>query len=389
MAPSNLKSPPSYSVDVENIIERYKHYVPTDAKQKHRDLFYQCIKRIESKFDEKKTWITPDIPFNVCTSLDDDTLQNINLSDTIGKARTFNQRKTRVNDENVYFLPKDYNSSEKDHRSDFILPLFSKPCQLAGFRLITKGWEWDNNCIVFTCSRCKHSTNPIFHSKPKKKTPHQTEKPVGDQPSCPFLFRVYWSPLNQRWYLPHKQAGNLLHLGHHKRDPDEIRMWSNSLDSETKDIIAIAAKMRMRPQTIARFIYELRGIELEPYQLHYMCKKIDFKDLVVNRDVAFDLSPSAAMKNMSPVDWLLHAIEARPDYSYVCIFADYDTEDLKISLRQRHKDGTLEEKQVKESELYPADFDDPDDEDFNRKTPIMFTTFGASLTIFDKCAHTD
>ena len=72
MAPSNLKSPPSYSVDVENIIERYKHYVPTDAKQKHRDLFYQCIKRIESKFDEKKTWTTPDIPFNVCTSLDDD-----------------------------------------------------------------------------------------------------------------------------------------------------------------------------------------------------------------------------------------------------------------------------------------------------------------------------
>ena len=99
MAPSNLKAPPSYSVDVENIIERYKHYVPTDAKQKHRDLFYQCIKRIESKFDEKKTWITPDIPFNVCTSLDDDTLQNINLSDTIGKATTFNQRKTRVNDE--------------------------------------------------------------------------------------------------------------------------------------------------------------------------------------------------------------------------------------------------------------------------------------------------
>ena len=112
--------------------------------------------------------------------LDDVTLQTINLSDTIGKARTFNQRKTQVNDENVYFLPKDFNSSEKDHRSDFILPLFSKPCQSAGFRLITKGWEWYNNCIVFACSRCKHSTNPIFHSKPKKKTPHQTEKPVGD-----------------------------------------------------------------------------------------------------------------------------------------------------------------------------------------------------------------
>ena len=85
MAPSNLKSPPSYSVDVDNIIERYKHYIPTDAKQKHRDLFYQCIKRIESKFDEKKTWTTPEIPFDVCTSLDDDTLQTINLSDTIGK----------------------------------------------------------------------------------------------------------------------------------------------------------------------------------------------------------------------------------------------------------------------------------------------------------------
>ena len=286
--------------------ERYKELIPADAKQEHVDLFYQCIELIESSYESKKNWLSDEIPFEVCRSVHDDTLQTINLADTIGQVRAFHDRHERENDEHVYFLPSKYKSCTKESRAQDILPLFSPACQQSGFRLITKGWEGDQQCIVFVCSRCKHK-NLTRHqgTKQKKKTPHQTEKPTGDDPSCPFLFRVYWSSLHMRWFIPHKQAGNIQHLGHHKRDPDDIRMWSNSLDKATKDLIAVAVKMRLRPPIIARFIYEQCGIELEPYQLGHLYKKLDFEDLVINRNICFDTSPSQAMKDMSPVDWLL------------------------------------------------------------------------------------
>ena len=340
--------------------QRFQSLIPADAEPEDVDLFYECIQEIESRYESKKDWLSNEMPFEVCKSATDDTIQTINLADTIGQVRAFTDRHERENDQHVYFLPSQFNSNTKHSRAQDILPLFSQACQQSGFRLITKGWEWDQQCIVFACSRCKHN-NLIRHlSKQKKKIPHQSEKPTADDPSCPFSFRVYWSSLHLRWFLPHKQAGNIQHLGHHRRDPDQIRMWSNSLDKPTKDLIAVAVKMRLRPPTIARFIYEQCKIELEPYQLGYLYKKLDFQDLVINRAICFDTSPSQAMKDMSPVDWLLRSIEARTDYSYVSIFAHYDTDELRITLRERQKDGSLEEQTVNERDILPQEFDNPD-----------------------------
>ena len=126
------------------------------------------------------------------------------------------------------------------------------------------------------------------------------------------------------------------------------------------DLIKVAVKIRLRPPAIARLIYEQCGIELEPYQLGYLYKKLDFQDLVINRNIAFNTSPSQAMKDMSPVDWLLRSIDSRPDYSYVSIFAHYDTDALKITLRQRHKDGRLQEHTVNERDILPQEIENPE-----------------------------
>ena len=94
--------------------QRFKSLIPNDAKQSDIDLFYVCIQAIESKFESQKNWLSDTISLDVCKSVSDDTLQTINLADTIGQVRAFTDRHERENDDHVYFLPSKYNSCTKE-----------------------------------------------------------------------------------------------------------------------------------------------------------------------------------------------------------------------------------------------------------------------------------
>ena len=105
--------------------QHFKSLIPSDAEQGDVDLLYECIQEIESRFESHKNWLSYTISLEVCKSVSDDTLQAINLADTIGQVRAFTDRHDCENDNHVCFLPSKYDSCSKESRAQDILPLFS------------------------------------------------------------------------------------------------------------------------------------------------------------------------------------------------------------------------------------------------------------------------
>ena len=62
-------------------------------------------------------------------------------------------------------------------------------------------------------------------------------------------------------------------------------------------LIEAGCRMRLRPPVIARLVYDHSGIELEPYQVLHLYHKLDFKDLVIDRNILFRGSRSKAKIN--------------------------------------------------------------------------------------------
>ena len=114
--------------------------------------FSGTISRLIELFDVAKTWSSPDIFLPVATSLADDTLVAVNLSDTIGQTRR--PERVLINDTTSYFLPKaKYSCNDATFRQDVLAPLLVLACQQAGFFVVMKGWEKATNKVVFHCQR--------------------------------------------------------------------------------------------------------------------------------------------------------------------------------------------------------------------------------------------
>lgn len=176
------------------------------------------------------TWNADEIIVVVATSLDDDVPTQINLSDTIGFAKTRrNEGRSR------YWLQQYLNQNDALFRQRHIVPIFVRACHAAGF-LIKASYQRHAKCIKFRCKRSNYykkadTTQRVRNVKDPSKPPvprnRRSNLPVaGEEVTCKFLFRVYWDDRRQRWFLPIKQAGCLCHCGHVRENPESLRMMA-------------------------------------------------------------------------------------------------------------------------------------------------------------------
>jgi hypothetical protein len=98
-------------------------------------------------------WQVNYFPITVATSLLDDTLQVINLANTIGKKPSGNSYINKPSAQSKYLLPVEFNQNMKNFRKYNVSPIFKHAAQSQGFNVIMKGWEPKYNKICFICRR--------------------------------------------------------------------------------------------------------------------------------------------------------------------------------------------------------------------------------------------
>ena len=288
-----------------------------------------AMNRLLELYEGAKTWTSSRIDLPVATSMDDDSLQIINLADTLGKV---GRPIPTVDDATCFFLPKEkYGVNTAKFRKKVLGPLFVYCCREAGFSVMMKGWESDRKCAKFICQRGKHyqpakgsRSDPTQPSSqlppPATNRVSTTGRPVkGKEHKCTCNFTVYWHSVMRRWYIPKMQKGCPDHVGHVPRTPEEIRLWSGALPQEEIELQQQMIRAQQRPRGVARLTYERTGIELEPYQVKYLRKKMRGQDLLANARIVHgqDLDPA----NFKPTvaDRILLTLQSRSDVSYVVL----------------------------------------------------------------------
>ena len=125
--------------------------------------FDENVESLWKLHENRKYWCTQDVFLNVQTSIDDSTLHNINLMDTVEKRKAV---KRKTNDDDNYWLPFHENTAK--FRDETLIPFFVQPCIAAGFNLIAKGWEEQHQFLHFACNRSRAA-------KPKEKEHSATD----------------------------------------------------------------------------------------------------------------------------------------------------------------------------------------------------------------------
>ncbi len=105
--------------------------------------------------DEK--WMPEVISITVCTSLEDNTPQVINLMDTFSEVQT---RSNRLQPDEVYWLSERIVDDRKETIQKRLMPLFVLPCADAGFNVKNRGYQNKKSFLYICCRRHKY-----FHSQ--------------------------------------------------------------------------------------------------------------------------------------------------------------------------------------------------------------------------------
>jgi hypothetical protein len=310
---------------------------------------------------ESNQWTTKELFIDVATSLQDDTPVSINILDTLVQDRV--QRKLTstgsvVSTNSVYWLHSKFNQNNEQYRGNVLSCMFVLAGQVAGFNLVSKGWEPKGNLVRMVCQRWRkcHTNNnrlparrgtirlpPQQPPSPSQRTANfkkgwrkkemvarrvKTNKPVDssltDVVLCPFRFCVCWDPERCRWYLPKKQTGVSHHCGHPKRLPEQIRIRTNKLGEDQIKRITNCLNVFVQSSSISDLTYLETGVDIEQSQIQYHRKKIkqQFYLSAVPGNVAHADSTAA--------DRLLANLEADPHSSYIVLYGSYESNLLTI-----------------------------------------------------------
>jgi len=111
-------------------------------------LYSDLLHSVASLHEDSLTWNADNIELTVATSLDDDTVQTINFSSTLGHNT---RRSKHLDPESVYWLQKSYGKNSPEFRAQTLLPFFQKACSKEGFKVHNKGWEKKLGCVRIAC----------------------------------------------------------------------------------------------------------------------------------------------------------------------------------------------------------------------------------------------
>ena len=113
--------------------------------------FDDNVRSLWELHENRKYGCTEHVFLKVQTSIDDSTLYEINLMDTVGKRKAV--KRPQTNDNDNYWLP--FHENTVKFRDETLIPYFVQPCLAAGFNLIAKGWEEKHQFIHFVCNRSR------------------------------------------------------------------------------------------------------------------------------------------------------------------------------------------------------------------------------------------
>ena len=296
--------------------------------------YADSISKLASLQTEALKWKCGPIAINVATKLNDDTLKEINLTQTVGYKNKRVPNPDKRSDANCYWLPTFFNQNEETFRIKHIYPIFVRACRDAGFK-VTPSYDPKTKYVTFKCFRGKYhdeeKSKEYVASRPRNvrcpdKAPvprgRKTQRPIkGDENNdtkCDFRFVVYWDEVKQRWFLPHQQGGCKDHCGHMHVNPSLIRLHSkHAIATDELKVAKDALNSKISATATAQLIKTRTGEELEWQQVQYLKTK-DKNDLVMNAKGA----------QATAVDRLFANLRNDPEKSFVALFAESDKSGL-------------------------------------------------------------
>lgn len=149
--------------------------------------------------------------------------------------------------------------------------MFSRECNAQGFH-IASHYQPKQKSIRFRCS-CSDTHNDTKGkgqgNQPKKKSRiSRTSRPIrGEDFTCKFSFRVYWDAEQNRWFLPYKQAGSIVHSGHIREDPQHMRILAKDMPQNELQLANDSLQSHIPATATGSLLSHRTGLNLEWYQL--------------------------------------------------------------------------------------------------------------------------
>ena len=307
-----------------------------------RFTFDQNVEALWELHENRKYWTTDYVSLKVMTSLNDPTLIEINLMDTVAKRKA---AKRKTTDDDFFWLP--FTENTASYREKTLVPYFTRTCVEAGFNLISKGWDHRHNFVHLVCNRGRHakSTGESAEEAPTGSV-FRTCRPIrGEDDTCKFGFKVFWNETHKRWCIPKEQSGCKDHNGHTHREPHECRMYAKDYGEDAMQLVIDSLQSAIRPSLIASLIDTREGHHINPKQIRHMKKKL--RDTTVIRlDVIEELANNGAASDPTyqptPADRLLSELESNPKYTYTVLYGQYESDELKIYRRSKDGDGNVD-----------------------------------------------
>ena len=312
--------------------------------------YNSAVEKFFSLHKEAETWKSGEINITVAHSLTNDNPTIINLSSTIGHNKhvpNVNQRSNL----NCYWFPQSFNKNNEEFRQKEIHPHFVRACHAAGF-IVHGEYEKRSNCIQFECMMAKYHDEEQKKKdqdkrprdvKNKDKPPvprvgRRTARPLkSDKGACTFRFRVYWDGIKNRWFLPHKQSGNLDHCGHIHEDPEFLRFNSKFAPEREREIAEDALDCHISSTSTSKLFNKRTGLSLEWHQMHYL-KQRKKNDLVMDANTSLGLNKA----NVTAADRLIADLDDDPRTSYVCLFGEFESGLLKLKTKRKTLNNAIE-----------------------------------------------
>ena len=169
---------------------------------------------------------------------------------------------------------------------------------------------------------------------------HTTLKPVsGLSDRCPFRFSIWWSPSEQRWFIPNKQFGCSSHLGHLQLPTQFCNARAGDLSQDERQLNKDVAQSDTKFSSHERLLQKRNEFALSTGKLKYLreqAKGLSIND-VVTCNVGVDPVNIKGMKNPSPADKLLAEFDNNPEISYIALIAEFDSGLLTIKKKRKKK----------------------------------------------------
>jgi hypothetical protein len=198
---------------------------------------HHSLRSLEEALQNKKVdWEAGPLIISVLKSAESagDELMEIDLATTIG----FDVLKPKkLTNDSVYWLP--YKVNDEVTRNQVIKPIISNMCRNNGFNVLGTYLKNESK-YYFTCNRSlchregTNNRNNAKHHHPNAQPSSRdkkTSRPIveeGDK-RCKFKFNMFWDDNRKQWYFPKQQAGSIIHSGHSKLLPIELKKDSRRL----------------------------------------------------------------------------------------------------------------------------------------------------------------